>query len=323
VAIEAEARRFAAGLSRLMPRGGPVLLAVSGGPDSMAMLSLAAAAGVRASVATVDHRLRAGSADEAAQVAGWCATVGLSHATLVPDQPPAGASLQARAREVRYRLLADHARSVGAVAIATAHHVDDQAETFLMRAARGSGVAGLAGVRAAVAIEGVEVVRPLLDWRRAELRAVVRRAGAPFVDDPANHDPAHDRTRFRQLLNGHEWLDPPGLARAAAAVAEADADLRAIAEWLWRERAEIAGTEVTLRAADLPRTLARRLVARAVTSVRTAAGIERPEWTEASAIEPLLDALIARRQATQAGVLAVSRNGHWRFRPAPVRRSGG
>ncbi|HEX8554095.1 MAG TPA: tRNA lysidine(34) synthetase TilS, partial [Sphingomonas sp.] len=206
----------------------------------MAMLTLAAAGGGEFAVATIDHRLRAEAAAEAEMVARHCAAVGLPHATLSPGSPPSGSSLQAQARAARYRLLADHARGVGAVAVATAHHVEDQAETFLMRAARGSGVAGLAGVRPAVVIEGVSVVRPLLDWRRAELRAIVRRGEVPFVDDPANADPRHDRTRFRLLIDANEWLDAPAIARAAGAVAEADADLTGVADWLWGERARVA-----------------------------------------------------------------------------------
>lgn len=316
-----QAARFAADLARLMPQAGRVLLAVSGGPDSMAMLTLAATGGGDIVVATVDHRLRAEAAAEAAMVARHCVTLGLAHGVLSPDMPPSGSSLQAQARNARYRLLADHARSIGAVAVATAHHVEDQAETFLMRAARGSGVGGLAGVRPAVVIEGVRVVRPLLDWRRAELRAIVRRGEVPFVDDPANADPRHDRTRFRHLLGANEWLDAPAIARAAGAVAEADADLTSIAEWLWDERATGTAADLSLRAGDLPRAVARRLVARAVGQVRTAARIATPPWSPATAIEPLLDALFAGSQATQAGVVASPRNGTWRFRPAPPRRS--
>jgi tRNA(Ile)-lysidine synthase len=319
-----EADRFRTDLTRVagtIPM--PMLLAVSGGPDSMAMLALAAQAlpGIL-TAATVDHGLRAEAADEAAMVAARCATLGVPHATLTGSVPAKGASLQAQARTLRYALLTAHARTIGAEAIATAHHADDQAETFLMRAARGSGLSGLSGVRALVAIDGVTIVRPLLDWRRAELRAIARRAEMPFVDDPANADGRHDRTRFRRLLDANEWLDPPRLARSAAALAEADADLRAIADWIWSARAVTAeGAVVTLAIDGLPRGLLRVLARRAIGVVRHAAAIATPEWSEAASVEPLLDALAQGRRATHAGVIAGMRGGVWRFRPAPPRRS--
>ncbi|MBB4154798.1 tRNA(Ile)-lysidine synthase [Sphingomonas jinjuensis] len=321
--VDIEVARFDASLTALIGKpAAPVLLAVSGGPDSMAMLSLAAAAWPgRIAVATVDHRLRAEAAAEAAMVADHCATIGVPHATLVPDEPIAGASIQAQARIVRYRLLGAEAKRIGAAAIATAHHVDDQAETFLMRAARGSGLAGLAGVRVRTEVDGVPVVRPLLDWRRAELRAIVRRLEVPFVDDPANHDPAHDRTRFRRLIEGNEWLGPPQLARAAALLAEADADWRTAAAWLWDTRAQVVDGAVTIDVASLPRELRRRLARRAIGAVRDAAGITAPAWSESANVEALLDALGDGRRATQAGVLGSAKRDQWRFRAAPARRT--
>ena len=198
----------------------PFAVAVSGGPDSMALLALAASAWPGAVIAaTVDHGLRASAAGECAMVADVCAGLGVRHATLA-GAVPAGASLQAQARALRYKLLVDWAVREGAATLATAHQADDQAETFLMRATRGAGLSGLAGVRSSRVIDGTDLllVRPLLDWRRAELRAIVRRAGLPFVDDPANDDPRHDRTRFRRLLNEHEWLDTPHIARSVLPV---------------------------------------------------------------------------------------------------------
>lgn len=319
-----EPARFLADLARVAgTTATPLLLAVSGGPDSMAMLALAAAAlpgGI--ATATVDHGLRPEAAAEAAMVAARCATLAVPHATLAGTMPMEGASLQAQARDVRYALLAAHARAIGARAIATAHHTDDQAETFLMRAARGSGLSGLAGVRNRVVIEGMTIVRPLLEWRRAELRAIARRAEMPFVDDPANTDDRHDRTRFRRLLDANEWLDPPRLARAAAALAEADADLRAVADWFWSARAVcLEGAVVTLAIEGLPRGLLRILARRAIGAVRDQAGIATPDWSGSANVEPLLDALAQGRRATQAGVVAGLRRGIWRFRPAPVRRT--
>ena len=315
-----EVVRFAADLARLAPPG-PVLLAVSGGPDSMAMLALSGAAGLPASVATVDHGLRAGAASEAAMVASVCAARRIGHATLRPVDPIEGASLQAQARQARYALLGDHARRMGATAIVTAHHVDDQAETLLMRAGRGVGLSGMAGIRACVVIEGMPVVRPLLDWRRAELRAVVRRAEFPFVDDPANVDPRHDRTRYRRLLEENEWLDPLRLARSASALAEADGDVRAMVDWLWRQRATADGADIMMAVDDLPQEWRRRLVRRAIAAVRLAAGIDAAGWTESADVEPLLAMLAQGRQATRGGVLASARGALWRFRPAPARRS--
>ena len=318
--------RFAADLTILHDPSSdpaPLLLAVSGGPDSMAMLTLAAAAfPEQVRVATVDHGLRPEAADEARMVGGHCALLGVPHHVLRPSEAIAGASIQAQAREARYALLADHARAIGAAAIMTAHHADDQAETFLMRASRGAGLSGLSGVRGRTVIAGVTVLRPLLDWRRAELRRIVRRAEAPFVDDPANTDPRHDRTRFRQLLDANEWLGVAQMARAAAQLAEADADLRATVNWLWNERAQIDGDNVRIAAGDLPRELGRRLARRAIGTVRAAAGIESPAWTEGGNIEKLLDALEQGSRATQAGVIASVRSGVWRFRPAPPRRTG-
>ena len=320
----AAAARFRDDLIRALggASAAPVLLAVSGGPDSMAMLTLAAGAlpgGV--AVATVDHGLRADAAVEAAMVARHCAALGVDHATLVPAEPIAGASIQAQARAARYALLAQEARRIGAVAVATAHHADDQAETFLMRAARGSGLAGLAGVRARTRIDGVTMVRPLLDWRRAELRAIVRGGGVPFVDDPTNHDPAHDRTRFRALLVANEWLGAAQLARSAAALSEADADIRAIVDWLWDARATEQEGAVHLDIAGLPREIVRRLARRAIGIVRATERIDTPAWSDAVNIEPLLDALAAGKRATQAGIIVTPLASGWRFARAPARRS--
>ena len=320
----AETARFLADLTRVAGAVPPRLaLAVSGGPDSMAMLLLAAAAlPGRVVVATVDHRLRERAQDEAALVARHCAGLGIPHAVLVPEAPIVGSSLQARAREARYALLSRWARAQGATCLATAHQADDQAETFLMRAARGSGLAGLAGIRQRVEIAGMTVVRPVLDWRRAELRAIVRRAGAPFVDDPSNTDPRHDRTRFRDLLALHEWLGVPQLAASAAYLAEAERDLVATTDWLWGQRAEPGEDDIRVTMDGLPRELRRRLARRAITAVREAHAIDAPVWSDAVAIEPFLDALDAGRAATQAGVKASIKAGAWRFRPAPPRKTG-
>ncbi len=326
MAEPAEVARFRQDLIALTQeaptRERPIGVAVSGGPDSMALLLLAALAFPDATVAaTVDHRLRDGSADEARMVAAEAASLQVPHEVLAVTAPITGSSLQARARDARYALLGGWADRRRAMAVATAHHADDQAETFLMRATRGSGISGLAAIRAVTIIGGATVVRPLLGWRRAALRATVRRAGLPFVTDPANADLRHDRTRFRQLLDSNEWLDPPALARTAAGVAEAERDLGELAALLWRERVEIVAETVTLDPQGLPRDTLRRLVRRSIANVRAAGRITAPPFDDSANIEPLLDALRAGRRATHGGVIAAVRRDVWQFRPAPPRRS--
>ena len=173
----AQAGRFGQSLAALAPPG-RIALAVSGGPDSLALLLLGAAACDDVVVATVDHGLRREAAGEARMVAGLCRRLGVPHETL-PVEVAGDGGPQAAARDARYAALEGWAIAAGAGALATAHHVDDQAETVLLRMARGAGVAGLAGVRPLRRLaSGLALVRPLLGWRRAELGAIVAAAGA-------------------------------------------------------------------------------------------------------------------------------------------------
>ena len=296
------------------------------------MLALAHEAFPRQVIAaTVDHRTRAATAAEAEAVAVHCATLEVPHATLVGEEPLTGSDLQARARTLRYDLLSRWALEARADCLLTAHHADDQAETFLMRAVRGTGPAGLAGIRSrrthAVAKREIIIVRPLLGWRRAELRAVADALALPFVDDPSNTDNRFERTRVRRLLSEHPWLDVAGLARAAAHAGEAQDALDSIARGLWRTRKVTSPetvedmNEISLDVGDLPREIKRRLARAAIRSVRLAPGIMRPPFDDGSNIEALLDALEAGGKATRAGVLASVKDGVWRFREAPARRS--
>ena len=330
------------------PPDGPIALAVSGGPDSMAMLALAHRAFTGIVIAaTVDHRTRPAAADEAETVARYCAVVGVPHATLTAAEPLTGSALQARARALRYDLLERWVLRERAACLLTAHHADDQAETFLMRAARGTGPAGLTGIRARRAVTVTDwekgwpkggvvgvarewdltVIRPLLGWRRAELRVVVDTLALPCVDDPSNADDRFERTRVRRLLADHPWLDAAGLARAAAHAGEAQDALEATARWLWRTRevtppetVEDPDEEAWIDTRDLPRELKRRIAREAIRSVRDITGTTRPAFDAGSNIEALLDALEAGGKATQAGVLASVEGDVWRFREAPPRR---
>ncbi|WP_288456199.1 tRNA lysidine(34) synthetase TilS [uncultured Sphingomonas sp.] len=302
------------------PAQARIALAVSGGADSMAMLALAAAAHPgRVVAATFDHRLRAGSSDEAAMVARVGAALAVPHRTLAPIDAIAGSSIQMRARVARYAALVDWAAAEGAAVLLTAHHADDQAETLLMRLNRGAGLSGLAAIRPWRFDGAVAVLRPLLGWRRAELRTVAQAAAMPFVDDPSNDDARHDRTRMRALLAAAPALDPVRLAASAMWLGEAEAVLARLAERLWEERWR--GPDRPFAIADEERELRRRLVRRAIIAVRESAAIVLPAFDDSTNVEPLLGALEAGRGAVQGGVKVSPTPAGWRFSVPPPRRS--
>ncbi len=187
-----------------------LLLAVSGGSDSMALMRLAAplnASGKAViSVATVDHGLRESSRGEALFVAKHASELGLSHEILPWLGAKPKTAIQEAARHARYCLLIEHAIDRRASVIMTAHTAEDQAETVLMRAARGSGPRGLAGMAddslvAAGPSEPIRLVRPLLGVRREALRAFLQAAALSYIDDPSNEDPTFERVRARRALS--------------------------------------------------------------------------------------------------------------------------
>jgi tRNA(Ile)-lysidine synthase len=186
-------------------------VAVSGGPDSVALLLMMRQLKLGAlEAATVDHGLRAESAGEAAVVADLCSALGVPHAILRSQHPLSG-SIQAEARTLRYTLLDGWRAARGLAFVVTAHHADDQAETLLMRLNRASGVGGLAGIRA----RNGHVLRPVLNWRRSDLAEICARAGVMVTDDPSNRDARFDRARIRHEIKDIDWLDPQALARSA------------------------------------------------------------------------------------------------------------
>src|SRR3954469_3166620 len=265
--MDEQLARFRNDLERLT-RGAPDRLgvAVSGGPDSLALLLLAHAAYPgRVRAATVDHGLRPEAAAEAAVVAGICGSLSIPHATLRAAMSET-ANIQAAARARRYALLTQWLADVGAPFLATAHHLDDQAETLVMRLARGSGLSGLSGIRAV----NPPVVRPLLGWRRHELAAIVRAGGLDPVADPSNADERFDRVRIRHRLAEADWLAPEPLARSAGALAEADEAMTWMVERLRQERVHGPPDDFPLDPAGLPAELRRRLV------VAILAAMERP-----------------------------------------------
>lgn len=319
--------RFRDDLNRLHRRatGEPVgsariALAVSGGADSMAMLLLAAAAFPRQVIAaTVDHGLRADAAREAALVAALCARIEVPHATLAPLSPIMGSSIQKQARLARYAALEAWLAEQDVRVLLTAHHADDQAETLLMRLNRASGTTGLSGIRPVRESGNALILRPLLRWRRCELRDVASAAGIDWAEDPSNADARHDRTRYRTFLAGQSLLSAGALAASAAHIEETDAALATLIEGIAVER--WSAGKGTLDPAGLPREVQRRLVRRAIADARHRHGVTTPHFSEASQIEALLDSLGEGRAATQAGILVTPKRGIWHFTLAPARRS--
>ena len=198
-----------------------VALAVSGGPDSLALMHLAAwwrtePSGPALSVLTVDHGLRRSSRQEALMVARMAASLALPHTILTWKAADAhGTSLQAKARTARYDLMAEHCQANDIPALVTAHHLDDQAETFLMRLKRGSGLDGLAAIPQRGAWGGIVLLRPLLDVPKARLIATLAKKGIAFISDPSNADERFERARVR---GGSEALAALGLTPEALAL---------------------------------------------------------------------------------------------------------
>lgn len=294
-------------------------IAVSGGPDSLALLLLAAAAREGLiEAATVDHALRPESSAEADMVGGLCEQMGVPHTTLRIewDIPPSSA-IQEQARYLRYGALARWAYDRGLDGVATAHHLDDQAETLMMRLARGAGVRGLAGMRplARVPASDLPLLRPLLGWRRSELLRICEEAGVTPAHDPTNEDEQFERIRVRRALADMEWLDPERLARSAANLAAADEALDWATEREWRELVEESEHEIRYRPSHAPSELLRRIVARAVqTLAREGTGepLRGPE------LDRLIEKLLSGDPSTLRGVRC-SGGEIWRFVPAPNR----
>jgi len=187
-------------------------------------------------VASINHGLREEAADEVALVESVCAALGVPFTAI--EVSLGRGNLQAKAREARYQALNEWALSQGIAAVATAHHADDQAETLLMRLVRGSGLHGLAGVRASADLPGgdVALIRPLLWARKAELEALVEAAGLIPARDPSNADHNFDRVRMRDHLADHEWLDAEAIATSAGHLAEAARALEWYAQKDWEEQ---------------------------------------------------------------------------------------
>lgn len=289
-------------------------LAVSGGPDSLALLLLANAAFPgQVLAATVDHGLRPDSRLEADYVGEIGKALGVKHFVTTVALAPGG-NLQARARRARYHALRGWIASASVDWLMTGHHADDQLETLVMRLNRSSGVGGLAGIRRR---DGV-LLRPLLGWRRAELGEIVAGCGLNAVQDPSNEDERFDRARLRRELASADWLDALSASWSASALADADDALdhharHAYDDCVAEGDAKCVITLATLR--EQPLETRRRVLLRAFE--HAAPGIEVREATLAMAI----DAIETRRKVS-VGPLTVAVNGEYILvQCAPPRRA--
>jgi len=345
-----------------------LVLAVSGGPDSTALMVLAARwrkalkRGPELIAVTVDHGLRAEAKREARAVARLAKELGIAHRTLRWTDAKPKAGIPQAAREARYRLLAQAAHRAGASHVLTAHTLDDQAETVVMRLARGSGITGLAAMRRVAVIPGrpegpgpesifrstgvmdsglaakrprpgmtgqnIVIVRPFLDIPKARLIATLTRSNIAFADDPTNRNAAFTRARLRDLMPqlAAEGLDAARLALLARRAGRADAALEQIVDIVWHGLAAAGpGRSLRFQAAALARTpheILLRLMQRAIGATASEGPVELGK------LEALADGLMEALAAgilwrrTLAGSLLTLKQGHLAIETAPPRRSG-
>ena len=314
-----------------------LVLAISGGPDSTALMLLAAhwratrQNGPRLVAVTVDHGLRPEAKAEAAVVARLARRLKITHRTLQWTGRKPATGLQLAARAARYRLLAEAARRAKATHILAAHTLDDQAETVLIRLARGSGVRGLGAMSRLAPVPGtadLTLARPLLEIPKARLIATLKAAKVPFAEDPSNRDPRFTRARLRTLMPvlAEEGLDARRLALLARRLRRADEALEAAAT---QARAALSipvatgaiGFDAT-GFAGLPAEVGLRLIGAALEQV----GDEGP--VELGKLEALVAALAAsqmgknpRFRRTLAGAIVTLARNSLMIERAPRRRT--
>jgi tRNA(Ile)-lysidine synthase len=312
-----------------------LVLAVSGGPDSTALLWLATRWAKtlkkrpKLLAVTVDHGLRKEAKREAAEVGRLAKALGIAHRIVRWSGSKPKTAIQQTARQARYALLVEAAKAAGAQHIVTAHTLDDQAETVLMRMARGSGIAGLGGMARRSRLDGLVLVRPFLDIPKMRLIATLKSAKVPYAVDPSNTDPRFTRARLRPLMTplAGEGLDARRLAILAARLRRAEAALEAEVD-----RVSVAlpvevpeQGAITFPAAGfarLPAEIALRLLGRAVGRRASEGPVELGK------LEVLLAATLAAAQKPQkapfrrtlAGALVSVTGDKVRIETAPARK---
>lgn len=323
-------REEARALFSCLAQADGVLLAISGGADSTALLVLAAEwagdAGARLVAATVDHGLRPEGQGEAAAVAAMARQIGVEHVTLCWRGPKPRVGIEQAAREARYGLLVELARERGLSHLVTAHTLDDQAETVLMRLAAGSGLSGLAAMRPAVSRDGVVHARPLLGIAKARLIATLQERGVVWSEDAMNADLAFARPRLRAARSvlEREGLTGERMMRLSQRMARADKALDWAADAAWRQFATRSADLVHLRGeglGELPAEIALRLLLRAldISGDGTVRRLARAESLSEAAFAAVRECCPLVR--TLAGARICVRNGVISAAPAPPRRT--
>jgi len=293
---------------------------VSGGPDSLALLLLANAARPEmVEAASVDHGLREDSADECQAVAAICAERDIPHNILRVEVPPG--NLQDGARAARYAALQGWMQQRGLNLLATAHHADDQAETMLMRLNRASGLSGLTAIRAQRALvqdtvassaRSLQVIRPLLGWRKAELEMIVSQAGIEAAADPSNSDIQFDRARLRKALAQADWIDPLSIAQSADHLSDALEALEWAAEQEWSAQVHVTQAAIDY-SPTAPKAVQLLVLERAFQRLGCA--------SRGSALARLRDKLATGEGGNVGGVLVTVEGESWRLRREPPRRN--
>ncbi len=297
-----------------------IAVAVSGGADSMCLVLLAnawaKANGKKCVALTVDHGLRKESAAEAAQVAEWMRQYRIEHYILPWQGRKPTANVQAEARETRYRLMSEWCHEYKITHLLLAHHQDDQAETFLLRLGRGSGVDGLSGISEISQMRGITLVRPLLSVSKARLIDTLKAQKQEWVEDTSNQDTKHARNRMRRLMPAlaEEGLTPERLAGTAHCMQRARRALESFTRQHLKSAVEWVGETARI---DMPTLLAteEEITLRALAhTIRRIGGEDHAPRLED--LERLLSHL--KKQDAKAITL-----GHCLFRPSAKAREKG
>jgi tRNA(Ile)-lysidine synthase len=288
-----------------------IMLAVSGGPDSLALLLLAHQhAADRIVAATIDHQLRPESAHEAAYVGEICNQLAVPHRILTPAQALTG-NIQSSARAARYGLLASAADDSQCRLIATAHHADDQLETLMMRLMRGSGIDGLAAIRA----RNGRIIRPLLGFSKLELEKICAYCEVNPVRDPSNDDSDFDRVAVRHwLAESSHPFQLSRIKRTVRALGEAADALAWAVDNLVAQRIAHENYKIQCDSTNLPREMQRRLLLHCLSR------LDPDLRPRGAAIDHLLTELEAGKTAMIGNILCEG-GSNWQFSAAPPRRT--